>query len=113
MSARPDPQEALTAGFFACEFAAAKVDRLAFEIDLIGVQAGNVGLRSARFPEHFVVELPLHVALAVHDPAMLLLGDGNELPFPHFGPSGISHDGHEQPAEVQRVVVQPPQVMMR
>ena len=110
---RPDAQEAFSTGLFARELAAAKVDRLVFEIDLIGMQAGDVGLRSARFPEHFVVELPLHVALAVHDPAMFLLGDGGELPFPHLGPRGVRHDGHEQPAEMQRVVVQSAQVMMR
>jgi hypothetical protein len=89
------------------------VDRLAFKINLIGMQTGDVRLRATRFPEHFVVELPLEVVLAVHDPAMLVLGDGCKFPFPHFRPSRSRHDGHEQPSEVQRVVVQSAKVVMR
>jgi len=41
-------QEAFATGFLARQFAAAKVDCLIFEVDLIGVQARDIGLRLAK-----------------------------------------------------------------
>src|SRR5476649_1117330 len=42
--ARPNAQEAFSAGFLPGQLAATKSDRLGLEIDLVPVQAGDVGL---------------------------------------------------------------------
>ena len=76
------------------------------EINLVPVQSSDIGLRAARFPQHLVVELPLQRWLPLHDPAVLLLRDGRELPAPNLGPRRIRHDRHQQPPEMQGVVVQ-------
>jgi hypothetical protein len=88
-------------------------DDVVFPINVLGVQAGQIGLRCPQVPGQFIERLAFGILFAgddgqmfgQYDAALLLEFDGGPLAFRHQRP--------RQPVHVHAEVVQPPEINIR
>ena len=88
-------------------------DDVVFPINVLGVQARQIGLRCAQMPRQFVERLAFGIVLAGDDGQMFRQRDAALLFELDGGPLAFRHQRPRQPVHVHAEVVQPPEINIR
>lgn len=81
-------------------------------VDILSGQVGDVGLRSAAFPEQFVKQPALRTTLGLNQKPVFLKGDCPPLLIAQFRPRIFDENRPGQPAKVQGQIVEPAEVIV-
>jgi len=88
-------------------------DGLVGPVNVLRLEIGDVGLRTAKMPAQFVEPAPLRVLFPPNDELMFFAGDGASFLEAHFRPEALGNNRPRQPVHGKAEVMKFPQVDIR
>ena len=88
-------------------------DGLVGPVNVLRLEIGDVGLRTAEMPAQFVETAPLRVFLPPDDELMFITGDATFVLEAHFRPEALGNERPRQPVHRDAKVMEFPQVNIR